>query len=518
MASLTLSLGLFATAVYGDEGAWGPSPPSADSTRLAAPAAQLGRPIAVGAPADPLVEPASFAPVYRGQAADARRLPAGPGELIGSPHDWQQPVPGAPAQATVSDAYPPQGDCGDCGCGCGHPLLGWLFHKDGCCDGGCNGGSDGGCGVCDACREDGGCCDNNHLYVSGEYLSWWTKGDPLPPLVTAGSVGDLTVPGVSAGAIDRPGSVVLFGNSQADAAMQSGARIMVGWWFGDDHCIGIEGGGFFLGRQNTDFAATSFGTPILARPFFNVLTGAQDVEFVAEPGNAAVPGVAARPPLAGSVSASAQSNFWGAEANLRTNLCCGSCYNVDLIGGYRYLGLDDSLTISENLQAFNVATPFVFSGNDTFQTRNRFNGGQLGLKGEWRWNRWSLDSRTIIAIGDVSQEVDVLGFKTVNGVTTAGDLLTQAGTNIGVHRQNRFAWSPEVALNLGYQLTDHMRVFVGYDFLYISSVVRAGNQVNLNVNPNPLRGMTGGPAQPAFAVRPSDFWAQGVNFGLEFRY
>ena len=63
-----------------------------------------------------------------------------------------------------------------------------------------------------------------------------------------------------------------------------------------------------------------------------------------------------------------------------------------------------------------------------------------------------------------------------------------------------------------------MRVFVGYDFLYLSDVVRAGDQVNLAVNPNPLRGVTGGPAQPVFIVRPSDFWAQGVNFGLEFRY
>ena len=119
---------------------------------------------------------------------------------------------------------------------------------------------------------------------------------------------------------------------------------------------------------------------------------------------------------------------------------------------------------------------------------NRFNGGQVGLKGEWHWNRWSLDGRTIIAIGDVSEEVDIFGSKVANGVASSGDLLTQAGTNIGVHRRNRFAWSPEAALNLGYQVTDHMRVFVGYDFLYLSDVVRAGDQVNLAVNPNPLRG------------------------------
>ncbi len=473
-----------------------------------------------GAAADSLVRPASFDPVYRGQAPDAQPLPVGPGEPIAVPHDWQRPAPGAPlpTPTLVPDAGPPpvvgDGDSAG-GCGCGRRLLGWLFHGDGCCDAGCG---DAGCGACDACRDGGDGDGGNRLYVSGEYLLWWTKGDPLPPLVTAGSPGDLLVPGVSAGALGLPGTSVLFGDSEANAGMRSGARIMAGWWFGDDHCLGIEGGGFFLGRQTDDFSATSFGSPLLARPFFNVLTGAQDVEFVAEPGNPAVAGVAARPGLAGTVSASAQSSFWGAEANLRTNLWGDPCGYVDLIGGYRYLGLDDTLTVSENLQSLDPTVPFTFNGSDSFKTTNRFNGGQVGLKGEWHWNRWSLEGRTIIALGNVSEQVDVFGSKTANGVASSGDLLTQAGTNIGVHQRNRFAWSPEATLNLGYQVTDHMRVFVGYDYLYLSNVVRAGDQVNLAVNPNPLRGVTAGPAQPAFVFHGSDYWAQGVNFGLEFRY
>ncbi len=347
---------------------------------------------------------------------------------------------------------------------------------------------------------------------------WWTKGDPLPPLVTAGSPGDLLVPGISAGALGLPGTTVLFGDSDANAGPRSGGRVMVGWWFGDQHALGIEAGGFWLGSQSDDFSATSFGSPLLARPFFNVLTGTQDVEFVAEPGNAATGAVAARAALAGTVTASARNTLWGAEANLRANLWGGPAWDIDLVGGYRYMGLDDSLTVSENLAALNTGTPFAFTGQDSFQTKNRFNGGQLGLKGEWRFGRWSLDGRTVIALGDMSEEVDINGFKTVNGVTSAGDLLTQAGTNIGTFRQNRFAWSPDVGLNLGYQVTDHMRLFVGYDFLYISDVARAGQQVNLNVNPNPLRGVAGGPAQPAFVFQSSDFWAQGLNLGLEFRY
>ena len=105
-----------------------------------------------------------------------------------------------------------------------------------------------------------------------------------------------------------------------------------------------------------------------------------------------------------------------------------------------------------------------------------------------------------------------------NGATTFvgnGGLLT--ADRVGSYRQNRFAVSPEVGLNLGYNITEHMRAFVGYDYLYLSSVARAGDQVNLNVNPNRFLG-GGGPANSPFVFHSTDYWAQGVNFGLEFRW
>jgi hypothetical protein len=61
---------------------------------------------------------------------------------------------------------------------------------------------------------------------------------------------------------------------------------------------------------------------------------------------------------------------------------------------------------------------------------------------------------------------------------------------------------------------------VGYNFLYWSNVIRPGNQVDRVINPNllpPANGL-GGPNRPTFEFHGSDFWAQGVSFGLEFRY
>ncbi len=66
---------------------------------------------------------------------------------------------------------------------------------------------------------------------------------------------------------------------------------------------------------------------------------------------------------------------------------------------------------------------------------------------------------------------------------------------------------------------------VGYSFLYVSSVARPGDQIDRVINPNTspaigsnFSGAVSSPPHPALNVQSSDFWAQGLNFGLEFRW
>jgi hypothetical protein len=71
-------------------------------------------------------------------------------------------------------------------------------------------------------------------------------------------------------------------------------------------------------------------------------------------------------------------------------------------------------------------------------------------------------------------------------------------------------------------ITQHCRAFVGYDFLYWNQVVRPGNQVDRNINLSQSAvfgsGTLSGPATPAPLFGRSDFWAQGITFGLELRF
>jgi hypothetical protein len=411
------------------------------------------------------------------------------------------------------------------------PGVPGIMSFDGCsCDGG------GVCGPCGPCNPDGcgpfcvgDCCGtppSHRLWLSGEYLLWWIKGQSLPALVTTGSTAD-AVPG----ALGQPGTVILYGNGHVENDARSGARFRFGWWFDDEHTIALDGSFFFLGQRSVNFNAGSVGSPALFRPFFNpgfvfnpgtgtfVPTAPfEDAEAVAFPGL-----------LAGGVSVTQKSRLWGYEANLRTNLCNGCCkgcdYTVDGFVGFRSLGLDESLAVGENLVSLSPAVPGTIALRDSFATTNRFYGGQVGLDSELRCGPWFLDLTTKVALGSVHQMVNVSGATMITDATGAvmlspGGLLTQ-GSNIGRFTHDHFGVLPEVGVNFGYQLTPGLRCFVGYNFLYLSSVVRPAQQIDRAVNPTliPLNGSPMmGPAQPSFTRRETDFYAQGLNVGLEFHW
>jgi hypothetical protein len=68
-----------------------------------------------------------------------------------------------------------------------------------------------------------------------------------------------------------------------------------------------------------------------------------------------------------------------------------------------------------------------------------------------------------------------------------------------------------------------VRVFVGYDFLYWSDVARPGDQADPRIDPARVPalggpGRTAGTTHTPSAIQESDFWAQGLHVGAEFRY
>jgi hypothetical protein len=168
----------------------------------------------------------------------------------------------------------------------------------------------------------------------------------------------------------------------------------------------------------------------------------------------------------------------------------------------------------------------VLSQNDRFDTRNQFYGCQIGSRINWQGERFGLDLTGKLAIGSTHQTVGIEGASTqtgpggVNG-TFPGGLFAQT-SNIGRSGANQFTVIPSIELKFSAIITPQWRAFAGYDFLYWSQAVRPGSQVDRNVNLTQSAvlgtGVLLGPASPTPLFNRGDFWAQGLNVGLEFRF
>lgn len=358
------------------------------------------------------------------------------------------------------------------------------------------------------------------FWFSGEYLLWCFKDAPAPALVTQGTAASL-------GVLGRDGTSVLIGESGLDGRYRSGARFTAGFTLNDRQTLGIEGSYFFLGRRGISDTRFGFGAPngpVLARPFFNVVTGAEDAELVVSPNT-----------LGGSVRVTTDSQLQGSELNLVGGLhstcdACGNSTQINGLVGFRYLELSERLGITEDLLAL-PGVP-VLAGNtflvrDRFDTHNQFYGGMVGLRAELRRSRISLIFNSKLALGGTHETVTRRGatrFTSPAGTATDQDGgLLVLPTNSGTVHGNSFAVVPEVGLTLGWNITDRLRATIGYSLLYWSEVARPGDQIDRGINPSQIPTSLGpgtllGAARPAPSLRGGDFWAQGITFGLEFGF
>ncbi len=530
--SLAVSLGVMVTGARG-QNATAPAGPAASIGR---PVAGIGRPVVLNQePVAPPVFDARVQPVSFDAASDPRGVARGsPAETVNaSMFGWRplqaeigpQPQTAAPPLAgSVSSGPVVSGPVvgGDCTCE-PNACCGWRWPLLSCVDSWFNGlGLGRSCCAADGCDGElfsDGCRPADRFFVRGEYLLWWTRGQPTPPLLTTSIIP--AAPTFVIGSLADPNARVLAGNRQLGSDSRSGGRLQAGYWLTDDHLLGIDASAFFLGDTNGNFTATSGGSPLLFRPFLDAVNNIQSVQLVAINNGAGVNF------LAGTFNAQNSSSLWGGDVNLRTNLATGPNFFLDGIVGFRYLSLDDSLNLQENLRVVNtffdgtrnivVPAGTTFLVNDGFSTKNRFYGGQIGLVGEYRLKRWVLGVDAKVGLGGTQQAADIIGSTSVNGgAPLTGGLLAQ-NSNIGHFSRDVFTVVPEIGLNVGYQLTPHCRAFVGYNFLWWSSVARAGNQIYFAVNTNkipPARAGADTPNRPAFSFNGSDFWAQGLNVGL----
>jgi hypothetical protein len=353
-------------------------------------------------------------------------------------------------------------------------------------------------------------CDR--LWGGAEYLLWWVQGQRVPALVTTSPPG---TPIGQAGVLGLPGTSVLFGDTRMNDGGRSGVRLTIGMWLDDCRTCGVGGEFFILGNQGDNFSARSSGiSSILARPFFNTLSQSPYAHLVS-----------LDPRVFGSVSASVESQLLGASAFFRHPVCCGSDFSLEAIAGYRYLNLNERVTINESARTGEIApglpVPQVsFLLYDSFQTQTQFHGGDFGLAARLNSGRFSFSALGKVALGANIRDLTIAGSTgiTVPGTPPAsvdGGLLTVGRT--GHVSDSIFACVPELRLGVGYRVASGITLTAGYNLIWWSNVARAGDQIDLRVNPA-LLPPAQSPAIATPAIRDTSIWIQGLAVGVMFNY
>lgn len=351
--------------------------------------------------------------------------------------------------------------------------------------------------------------------VGTEYLVFWLNQATFPVLATTGRVGD-----AFPGALGQPGTRVLL-RGPFDHNEGSAGRVTLLYWIDPDRTIDIEGN-FFGAEQQSQFfhfGSNGSGSPLLARPFFDIQPAVNTQSALPR----SFPNL-----LAGNINVTYMTRLMGAEANARYDIQGWGWQNgisFSMTSGMRFLKLDEKYLSYDNTVQLPAGTASSFTFHDNFTTYNTFVGGQVGGRLRFRWDSdLFVDLESKLAIGPNFQSVRISGL--TNQYNAAGGLVATGNqglyaqpTNVGTYDNSELAFLPELAANFNWDIAQFLRFTVGYTYFSMNRVVRPGDQINQVVNVQAI-GQTNPipPLEPQFYRRESVIWFQAINVGLIFTF
>jgi len=165
---------------------------------------------------------------------------------------------------------------------------------------------------------------------------------------------------------------------------------------------------------------------------------------------------------------------------------------VDWLAGFRWAGLDERAGL--------VLSGGDFAGPSRYDVRSSTNffGAQLGGRGRMEWDRWAIDGWAKVALAGtaMSQSADPI----VSAIPPNPTIRpARAASEGGV------GFIGDIAVNLSYRLSDTWRLRTGYNFLWLTGVALAPNQMDFGGSNTGGTGLAGG----------AGVFLSGANLGLE---
>lgn len=351
------------------------------------------------------------------------------------------------------------------------------------------------------------------MWIRADYLIWYEKESDVIPLVTS-STGFPADP-ADLMTLGTPETRILFGNEEVDDNPLDGWRLEVGTWLDTAATYGIFGRYMEAGDRNLNFSAGPNDFNFLGIPFFDPDIAAEDALDLTIPNQ-----------RLGLIDVNLEGDVKSWEILYRRLAETGSNYRLDWLYGYRNFALDEMLRLSASTLVTDAAAGVVGTQIDVldqFDVENRFHGIDLGISGHSHQGCWSMDFLVKVALGVMNQEVDVFGEQVISIpnldlTRNVGGLFSQE-SNIGKNDESKFGVIPEFDVNLSYALTPSFDLTIGYTFIYVNSVVRAGTVVDRTVDPGLAVDL-----DPVNSNRPqlnfddSGYFLHGLNLGATARF
>jgi hypothetical protein len=342
------------------------------------------------------------------------------------------------------------------------------------------------------------------FYGDISYMWMWVK-DPsgTPPLAVLGRnpvAGVNNLPGFPAAA--------LLGGDNTTFDGQSGVRGTVGMWLGCDRKIGVEVGGFWV-EQAQDVQTLAgdggAGNPTIVRPFLNLNANPATIGQL----------IVTAPGVPGSISERQTAQIWGYEVNGVLNWSQDCNRTTDLLAGFVYTDLHETLGVTSSTTTPRIGTTVI---DDAIGTRNQFYAPQVGTRTSWCMGQFSLTMVGMIAAGVNHESIDRAGNTT--NFSPAGAVLNNTGSGFLVQASNRgrittdhFCLGTPSRITLDYHVTDGLTAYIGYDYIYLTTVVRPGNQVDAA-----FQSVGNTVIRPAGGFNHTDFWANSFIAGVSWKF
>ena len=386
------------------------------------------------------------------------------------------------------------------GTGCSTGCASSSCSSGSCASGSCDSNSCDGFG----CGKKLGCGLSNMLgWGEVEALLWWGPNVQSPPLAASGPLG-------------QPTNHILAGGDQAPLGgqMQTGLRANIGVWLDDCQTIGVGGRAFGLFTDSTSQTYSSNGSTTLGVPYFSVIQGAPvdyQVAFNTQ-GN----GVDT-----GSITVDNKTSLLAAEGYGRFLLAKSAASRADMIGGYTFARLDDTLGL--HTRSVDGITNSTIDGTvsetfDRFSTKNTFHGGHIGFTTDMTQGRWTFSTLGKVALGNMNQRASITGRfvdTPPTGTPATGNIgLLAQNSNIGSMDRNVFTFLPEAGAKLRYGLTSKLKFNVGYTFLFFPDVALAGNMIDPTIDFSNVNA----PTAPRAHFGHSSYYLHGIDLGLTYQY